>query len=124
MATFLVNSASKNDEINCLRARALLVDMEEGVLNSIKASDIGDLFDQDSYVSSSNGSGNNWAVGYQEYGPRFRQELIDKILRQVEQCSSLSTFVLIHSLGGGTGSGLGSYINELLLEYYPNVLHL
>jgi hypothetical protein len=29
---------------------------------------------------------------------------------QVEACDSLQGFMLLHSLGGGTGSGLGSYI--------------
>jgi hypothetical protein len=30
---------------------------------------------------------------------------------QVEACDSLQGFMLLHSLGGGTGSGLGSYIS-------------
>lgn len=33
---------------------------------------------------------------------------------QAELCDSLQSFVMLHSLGGGTGSGLGSYILELL----------
>jgi tubulin epsilon len=32
----------------------------------------------------------------------------------VELCDSLQSFVMLHSLGGGTGSGVGSYIVELL----------
>ena len=33
---------------------------------------------------------------------------------QVEACDSLQGFMLLHSLGGGTGSGLGSHIIEQL----------
>ena len=33
---------------------------------------------------------------------------------QAEACDSLQGFMLLHSLGGGTGSGLGSYIVEQL----------
>lgn len=33
---------------------------------------------------------------------------------QAEACDSLQGFMLLHSLGGGTGSGLGSYILEQL----------
>lgn len=33
---------------------------------------------------------------------------------QTEPCDSLQGFMLLHSLGGGTGSGLGSYILQQL----------
>lgn len=33
---------------------------------------------------------------------------------QAEACDSLQGFMLLHSLGGGTGSGLGSHIIEQL----------
>ena len=33
---------------------------------------------------------------------------------QAEACDSLQGFMLLHSLGGGTGSGLGSYILQQL----------
>jgi tubulin epsilon len=36
--------------------------------------------------------------------------LVDKIGRAVEQCDSLQSFFLMHSLGGGTGSGVGTFI--------------
>lgn len=33
---------------------------------------------------------------------------------QAEACDSLQGFLLLHSLSGGTGSGLGSYLLEQL----------
>eukprot|EP00922_Rhytidocystis_sp_ex-Travisia-forbesii_P025910 GHVS01038000.1.p1 GENE.GHVS01038000.1~~GHVS01038000.1.p1 ORF type:complete len:213 (-),score=20.97 GHVS01038000.1:1122-1760(-) len=39
-------------------------------------------------------------------------KMICWIRRTVEQCDSLQSFFLIHSLGGGTGSGLGTYALE------------
>ena len=39
---------------------------------------------------------------------------MDKIRRTVEDCDSLQSFLLLHSLGGGTGSGVGTYILETL----------
>lgn len=36
-------------------------------------------------------------------------------------CDSLQSFFLMHSLGGGTGSGLGTYLLTLLEDEYPNV---
>lgn len=47
-------------------------------------------------------------------------ELIDPILdiirRQSEACESLQGFQIIHSLGGGTGAGLGSLLLSKLRE--------
>ena len=36
-------------------------------------------------------------------------------------CDSLQGFFFLHSLGGGTGSGLGSYILQDLKDIYPTV---
>lgn len=47
-------------------------------------------------------------------------ELIDPILdivrRQSEGCEALQGFQIIHSLGGGTGAGLGSLLLSKLRE--------
>jgi len=40
--------------------------------------------------------------------------------READGCDSLEGFSLIHSISGGTGSGLGSYILEKINERYPN----
>lgn len=51
-------------------------------------------------------------------------ELIDPILeivrRQTEACDALQGFQLLHSIGGGTGAGLGS----LLLSKFREVVSL
>lgn len=39
----------------------------------------------------------------------------------VEKCDRLHGFLLMHSLGGGTGSGLGTATLKLLKDYYPHV---
>eukprot|EP00899_Mesostigma_viride_P006913 jgi/Mesvir1/16222/Mv08476-RA.1 len=44
---------------------------------------------------------------------------MDRIRRQVERCDWPAEFVTIHSLGGGTGAGLGSRLLEALREEYP-----
>lgn len=40
--------------------QAVLVDMEEGVLNSILKGPIGKIFDSKQTMSDNSGSGNNW----------------------------------------------------------------
>ena len=52
-----------------------------------------------------------------EYGPKYQEDIGEKVRKQVELCDSLQGFHLTHSLGGGTGSGLGTYIlGEVLAD--------
>jgi hypothetical protein len=43
-----------------------------------------------------------------------RDALREQLRRAAEGCDSLQSFLLLHSLGGGTGSGLGTYILGML----------
>jgi tubulin epsilon len=108
-------------KIASLKARSIIVDMEEGVINQILKSDIGELFDERTLIKDVSGSGNNWAHGYNEYGPRYHDKILNKVQKSVEACDSLQSFLILHSLGGGTGSGVGSYIVEQLEDYYPGI---
>ena len=60
-----------------LRARAVLVDSEEGVVGSIKRGPLRDLFAGAGQVATPavSGAGNNWAHGCLTYGPAYREEL-------------------------------------------------
>lgn len=91
------------------------------MLNQISKSSLADLVDPHQYISSHSGSGNNWGVGYKEYGSSHGDVIMDAIRIEAEKCDALSSFIMIHSLGGGTGSGLGSYISEKLYDAYPQV---
>lgn len=105
--------------ISNLKARAVLVDMEEGVVNEVRKGCLGGLFDAQQLLTDVSGSGNNWAHGHHLYGPQYRDNLLESIRRPVEACESLQSFLLLQSLGGGTGSGLGCYILNLLEDEFP-----
>ena len=47
---------------------------------------------------------------------------MDMIDREADGSDSLEGFVLIHSIAGGTGSGLGSYLLEKLNDRFPKKL--
>ena len=70
------------------------------------------------------GAGNNWAHGYCEYGPQYRDAILDQVRGALEIADSPQAFLLLHSLGGGTGSGLGSYILEALRDDAPELYRL
>lgn len=50
--------------IATLKARAVLVDMEEGVLNELCRGSLGELFDDRQLIKDVSGSGNNFAHGH------------------------------------------------------------
>ena len=104
-----------------MKARALLIDMECGPLQETMRSPLGSLFDETQFVMDVYGSGNNFAHGHYFYGPRYRDKFEEGVRRNAEQCDSLQTFLVTHSLGGGTGSGVGSYVLSLLDDLYPEI---
>ena len=55
-------------------------------------------------------------------GQQFNEDVFDIIDREADGSDSLEGFVLTHSIAGGTGSGMGSYILERLAERYPKKL--
>ncbi|XP_075940446.1 tubulin epsilon chain isoform X2 [Anarhichas minor] len=110
--------------IQHLKARAVLVDMEEGVVNEILQGPLREVFDSTQLLTDVSGSGNNWAVGYLTYGSAYREQIVDKLRKAAEHCDCLQCFFLIHSMGGGTGSGLGTRVLSLLEEEFPEVCRI
>eukprot|EP00892_Ulva_mutabilis_P012892 jgi/Ulvmu1/9976/UM059_0025.1 len=117
----LLRCGTGNQPIANLKARAIVVDMEEGVINAMLKSPLGSLFDARSMLADTSGAGNNWAHGHHVYGPQYHEHILQLVRQEVEQCDSLQGFVLTHSLGGGTGSGLGTYLLSLLQDLYPDI---
>lgn len=99
--------------------RAVLVDLEPGVISRIEGGDMADLFDEGSIVKKLPGAANNWARGYSAEGEKVIDQIMNVIDSAVEKTESLQGFMLTHSMGGGSGSGLGSLILERLRQAYP-----
>jgi len=94
--------------------------MESGVVDSLLKGPLGELFDAKQLITDVSGAGNNWAHGHEVYGPQYHEQLTESFRRTAEFCDSLQSFLITHSLGGGTGSGLGSYILEMLADQFPH----
>ena len=60
-------------------------------------------------------------IGYEE-GEKVQDEILDMIDREADGSDSLEGFVMTHSIAGGTGSGLGSYLLEAINDRFPKKL--
>ncbi|XP_055849437.1 tubulin gamma-1 chain-like [Episyrphus balteatus] len=103
--------------------RSVLLDLEPRVIHNIMSSPYAKLYNPENVFLSKHGggAGNNWASGYSQ-GEKLHEEVFDIIDREAEGSDSLEGFVLCHSIAGGTGSGMGSYILERLADRFPKKL--
>lgn len=103
--------------------RACLIDLEPRVINTIQSSRYRTLYNPENVfvAPGGGGAGNNWASGYRQ-GKETEEELMDMIEREADGSDSLEGFSLCHSVAGGTGSGLGSYLLECLNDRFPKKL--
>uniref|UniRef100_A0A182NN56 Tubulin beta chain n=1 Tax=Anopheles dirus TaxID=7168 RepID=A0A182NN56_9DIPT len=100
--------------------RAVLVDLEPGTMDSVRQSPYGALFRPDNFVYAQSGAGNNWAKGHYTEGAELVDNVLDVIRKETEACDCLQGFQLAHSLGGGTGSGMGTLLISKIREEYPD----
>lgn len=100
------------------------VDMEEGPVAEALRGPLGGVLDRRLLLTDVSGSGNNWACGHDHYGVKYSDELLELLRTAAEDADSLQGFFMTHSMGGGTGAGVGSATLELLADAYPKVFKL
>merc|ERR1712118_50030 len=100
--------------------RAGLMDLEPGTMDSVRAGPLGQLFRPDNFVFGQTGAGNNWAKGHYTEGAELIDSVLDVVRKEAEGCDCLQGFQLCHSLGGGTGSGMGTLLISKVREEYPD----
>ncbi|XP_038840952.1 tubulin beta chain-like isoform X6 [Salvelinus namaycush] len=100
--------------------RAILVDLEPGTMDSVRSGPFGQIFRPDNFVFGQSGAGNNWAKGHYTEGAELVDSVMDVVRKEAESCDCLQGFQLTHSLGGGTGSGMGTLLISKIREEYPD----
>ena len=103
--------------------RAVLIDLEPRVINKISTGAYRNLFNPENLfvAADGGGAGNNWASGFRQ-GEEHLETIMDMIDREADASDSMEGFVLTHSIAGGTGSGLGSFLLEKLNDHFPKKL--
>eukprot|EP00435_Cladocopium_sp_Y103_P024932 s2726_g6.t1 len=65
-------------------------------------------------------SNNNWAKGHYTEGAELIDSVLDVVRKEAEGCDCLQGFQLCHSLGCGTGAGMGTLLISKVREEYPD----
>merc|ERR1712223_1715908 len=94
------------------------VDLEPNVIDDIKNSKYASIFHNDFLVHGSEDAANNFARGHFTVGRDQMDKISDRLRKLVDNCENVQGFIFNHSVGGGTGSGLGSLMLEKLAVDY------
>ncbi|WZH43773.1 Tubulin gamma chain [Fusarium acuminatum] len=100
--------------------RAILIDLEPRVINGIQTGPYKNIYNPENFYVGKDGVGaaNNWGDGYQS-GEAVYEDIMEMIDREADGSDSLEGFMMLHSIAGGTGSGLGSFLLERLNDRFP-----
>ncbi|XP_021512386.1 tubulin alpha chain-like 3 isoform X1 [Meriones unguiculatus] len=98
--------------------RALFMDLEPTVVDSIRVGKFRSLFHPEQLVNGKEDAANNYARGRYSVGSEVIELVLERTRKLAEQCSGLQGFLIYRSFGGGTGSGFTSLLMERLSVEY------
>lgn len=100
--------------------RGAMLDLDRSSIDSVRNATWARMCNPDCLIGSSNSSANLWATGHYTEGAEMMGNIIDQIRLQAEITDRLDGFFIMSSLGGGTGSGLGTLVQNKILEEYSS----
>ena len=86
--------------------RAILLDLESTVIDEVRTGTYRQLFNPEQLINGKEDAGNNYARGHYTIGKEIIYLCLDRIRKLADNCEDLQGFLIFHSVGGGTGSGL------------------
>eukprot|EP00117_Sycon_ciliatum_P014245 scpid7208/ scgid14586/ Tubulin alpha-1C chain; Alpha-tubulin 3; Alpha-tubulin III; Tubulin alpha-3 chain &gt; Tubulin alpha-1C chain; Alpha-tubulin 6; Alpha-tubulin isotype M-alpha-6; Tubulin alpha-6 chain len=98
--------------------RAVFADLESSVIDSVRTGPHRSLYHPDQLITGKEDAANNYARGHYTVGKEKIEEILERIAKLTDQCDGLQGFLIFHSFGGGTGSGLTSLLMERLSVDY------
>ena len=72
--------------------RAVLVDLEPGTMDAVRAGPYGSLFRPDNFVFGQSGAGNNWAKGHYTEGAELVDQVLDVVRKEAGKLRMSSRF--------------------------------
>ncbi|OJJ83427.1 tubulin alpha chain [Aspergillus glaucus CBS 516.65] len=98
--------------------RSIFVDLDPSPIDEIRTGTYRHLFHPEQLISGKEDAANNYARGHYTVGKALLEDVVDRIRRVADSCSSLQGFLIFRSIGGGTGSGFGALLLERLSAEY------
>ena len=83
--------------------RAVLMDLEPGTMDAVRAGPYGQVFRPDNFVFGQSGAGNNWAKGHYTEGAELIDSVMDVVRKEAEGCDCLQGALRMGRGRGGTG---------------------
>lgn len=98
--------------------RSIFLDLEPTVIDEVRTGTYRQLYHPEQLISGKEDAANNFARGHYTVGKEIIDICLDRIRKLADQCTGLQGFLMFHSVGGGTGSGLASLLLERLSVDY------
>ena len=95
-----------------------MMDLEPTVIDEVRTGTYRQMFHPEYMISGKEDAANNFARGKYTVGRDISDLCLDKIRKLADSCTNLQGFMIFHSTGGGTGSGLASLLTEKLSADY------
>mmetsp|Transcript_25989 Transcript_25989/g.41160 ORF Transcript_25989/g.41160 Transcript_25989/m.41160 type:complete len:454 (-) Transcript_25989:105-1466(-) len=98
--------------------RAIFLDLEPNAIDEVRTGAYRALFHPEQLIAGKEDAANNYARGHYTIGKEIVDLALDRVRRLADACTGLQGFLVFNSVGGGTGSGLGSLLLERLSVDY------
>ncbi|CDF36897.1 alpha-tubulin [Chondrus crispus] len=98
--------------------RAIFLDLEPTVVDEVRSGTYRQLYHPEQLITGKEDAANNYARGHYTVGKEIVDTALDRIRKLADNCTGLQGFLVFSSVGGGTGSGLGSLLLERLSVDY------
>eukprot|EP00485_Elphidium_margaritaceum_P002405 CAMPEP_0202690398 /NCGR_PEP_ID=MMETSP1385-20130828/5392_1 /ASSEMBLY_ACC=CAM_ASM_000861 /TAXON_ID=933848 /ORGANISM="Elphidium margaritaceum" /LENGTH=459 /DNA_ID=CAMNT_0049345659 /DNA_START=90 /DNA_END=1469 /DNA_ORIENTATION=+ len=98
--------------------RNLMVDLEPNVIDDVRNSQFCKIFHPEFLLNGKEDAANNFARGHYTVGRDMMDKIRDRLRKLADNCENLQGFLMNHSVGGGTGSGLGALMLERIAMDY------
>ena len=98
--------------------RCLFIDTEPNLINTIEKSAFPELFLRENFVFGLEESSKLYSCRYTPEGKDIINITLERIRHFLEFCDNPQGFLMFNSIGGGTGSGLGSLLLEEISNEY------
>merc|ERR1711981_22878 len=92
--------------------RNITVDLEPTVVDDVRTGTYAQMFHPEFLLNGKEDAANNFARGHYTVGKEQLDQVNDRLRKLVDNSENVQGFVVNHTVGGGTGSGLGMLILE------------